>query len=189
VAALTFPRLASVALAAAVLAGPPAGAQPRADAAADSVGRAVQAFYAWYTPLAKAGGGGPAAGPAWMRALRERRALFAPAIATALRRDSVASARSPDEVVGLDGDPFLNAQDPCDRYVVRRTRRAGERFLVDVVGEGGCERHTRPDAVVEVARTGSGWRFENFRYADPATDLLTMLRGLQAKAPGKRAGA
>jgi hypothetical protein len=116
-----------------------------------------------------------------MRAVRERPALFAPAIAAALRRDSVASARHPDEIVGLDGDPFLNAQDPCERYVVRRARRAGERFLVDVVGEGGCGRHTRPDVVVEVARGGSGWRFENFRYLDPPTNLLAMLRELQAR--------
>ncbi|AHG92644.1 hypothetical protein J421_5109 (plasmid) [Gemmatirosa kalamazoonensis] len=159
------------------LGGLQAAAQPSRDATADSVGRVVQAFYTWYTPLATASG----AGPAWMRAIHERRTLFAPAIVAALRRDSVASARSPDEVVGLDGDPFLNAQDPCEHYVVRRARRAGDRFLVDVVGEGGCARHTRADVVVEVMRGASGWRLENFRYPDPPTDLLAMLRRLHQR--------
>src|SRR5689334_22148325 len=79
----------------------PQPAQSAARATQDSVRRAVQAFYDWYTPRASEAG----AGPSWMRALRERRTSFAPALVTALRRDSAASARSPDEVVGLDGDP------------------------------------------------------------------------------------
>jgi hypothetical protein len=116
-----------------------------------------------------------------MRAVRERPGAFAPALVEALRRDSVASSRSRDEVVGLDGDPFLNAQDPCERYAVRRVARKGERFLAEVVGAGGCARHTRPDVVVEVARVGRAWRFENFRYVDPPDDLLALLRRLHAR--------
>jgi hypothetical protein len=157
--------------------------QPAPRAAADSVARAVQSFYDWYVPLARSGD----AGVTWMRAVRARRFAFAPAIVDALRRDSVASARSRDEIVGLDGDPFLNAQDPCDRYRVRAARQVGGRFLVDVVGEGGCEAHTRPDVVVELTRRAPGasggpaWRFENFRYPDPPTDLLAMLRRLHGR--------
>jgi hypothetical protein len=165
-----------LAFALAAVAASHAAAQPARGTTADSVGRSVQAFYSWYVPMAATEG----AGPPWMRALRERRALFAPAIAAALRRDSVASAANPDEVVGLDGDPFLNSQDPCDRYVVRRVRRAGDRFLVDVFGEGSCGRHAQPDAVVEVARRPGGWRIENVRYSDPPTNLLEMLRRLQS---------
>lgn len=168
------PRIPALVAACAVFLAAPLRAQPAADATADSVRRAVQAFYSWYVPRARQGG----AGSPWMAAVRARPAAFAPAIARALRRDSVASSRSADEVVGLDGDPFLNAQDPCTRYVVRRVVRQGARYLADVVGEGGCARHTRPDVVVEVARVGGAWRLENFRYRDPADDLLSLLRRL-----------
>jgi hypothetical protein len=169
-------RMLAVALFVAASSATRAEAQPARGTTADSVGRAVQAFYNWYLPRTATGTGAP-----WMRAIRERRALFAPAIIAGLRQDSVASARSPDEIVGLDGDPFLNSQDPCDRYEVRRVRRAGERFLADVFGAGSCGRHAQPDVVVEVVRRAGGWRFENFRYSDPPGDLLALLRELHPR--------
>jgi len=173
-------RTAATRLAVAVLVAAPVaplGAQPRAVTTADSVTQAVQSFYTWYVPRARAA----TSGAPWMLAVRARGALFAPAVVAALRRDSAASARHPEEVVGLDGDPFLNAQDPCERYVARRTVPNGQRFRVEVVGQGGCGQHTRPDVVVEVARANGGWRFENFRYLDPPDDLLALLRRLPAR--------
>lgn len=162
------------------LAAAPARAQSPPRSAADSAARAVQAFYAWYVPQARADG----AGATWMTAVRARPALFAPALVEALRRDSVASARSRDEVVGLDGDPFLDSQEPCARYVAGRAVARGARVLVDVTGEGGdCAPRTRPDVVVEVARTRGGWRFENFRYPEPPDDLLALLRRLHPGPP------
>ena len=138
--------------------------------------RAVQEFYTWYVPMA-------AKTPsAWMHAIRQRKATFAPAIVRALRADSVAAAAHPSEVVGLDGDPFLNAQDPCDRYVSVKTTARGRVYLVEVLGTGGCVAHTKPDVIVEVGRgsTAGRWVFLNFRYVDPDDNLLDLLKRLRA---------
>ncbi len=142
-------------------------------AAADSALRVVQAFYSWYVPMAAE----DADDPAWMRAIRERGALFSRELIDGLRADSVARAKDPDEVVGLDGDPFLDAQDPCDSYHVRRARPSGDNWLVEVLGSGGCETHNTPDVVVEVARRDGRWVFVNFRDpGPPPRDLLGTLQ-------------
>lgn len=136
--------------------------------------RAVQEFYSWYVPMA-------AKTPsAWMHAVRQRPASFAPAIVRALRADSVAAAAHPSEIVGLDGDPFLNAQDPCDRYDAVKTTTRGRVHLVEVLGTGGCVAHTKPDVVVEVGRSGGRWVFLNFRYVDPNDNLLDLLKRLRS---------
>jgi hypothetical protein len=95
---------------------------------ADSARRAVDEFYGWYVPMQKQTRG------ADMRAIRDKPALFSSELATALRADSVASAASPGEVVGLDGDPFLNAQDACNQYSSAGVVEIDGRFLVQVLG-------------------------------------------------------
>lgn len=140
----------------------------------DSVRAAVQRFYDWYVPMASR-----VEGPAWMEALSRKQFAFAPALVAALRADSVAQAKSDaDEEDGLDGDPFLNAQDPCRRYVAKRVRHRGTAYLVDVLGSGGCAKHTVPDVVVEVVPEGDKLVFANFHYPDDDSDLLTELKEL-----------
>jgi hypothetical protein len=34
----------------------------------------------------------------------------------------------------------------------RSNTRTGTSFLVSVLGQGGCERHERPDVIVEIGR-------------------------------------
>ena len=80
----------------------------------------------------------------------------------------------------MDGDPFLNAQDPCDRYDAVKISARGRVYLVQVLGTGGCVAHTKPDVVVEVGRTGSRWVFLNFRYVDPNDNLLDLLKRLRS---------
>ena len=144
------------------------------DADAERAQRATADFYSWYLPLADSS-------EAAMRAVRERSASFAPSIVTALRADSVARAGSPAAIVGLDGDPFLNAQDPCEHYQPVRTTRQGSHYLVEVLGSGGCAAHDQPDVIVEVSVHGDGIVFENFLYsAKPSDDLLSLLRRLSA---------
>jgi hypothetical protein len=128
--------------------------------------RAVADFYQWYVPLAR---GGP---DAEARALRERAGSFSPALVKALGADAAASAKSPDEVVGLDGDPFLNAQDFCDRYDTIGTTQKDARFLVGVRGSGGCAAHTTADVTVEVTPIDGRPLFTNFIYSPSARDNL-----------------
>ena len=150
-----------------------AGAQSAPVRTHASPERAVAEFYAWYTPMALHDPGPD------MRALRERPALFSPAIVRALRADSVATAQGGEEIDGLDGDPFLNAQDPCERYRPIRTRRASDVYLVEVLGSGGCEIHRTPDVIVQVTFRDGSPVFTNFLYSRKrGDDLLSLLKRL-----------
>ena len=139
----------------------------------------VARFYAWYLPAAQRAG-------ADMRALRDPRWHFNPALVTALRADSAATVANPGEIVGLDMDPFLNSQDPCNHYAPTAVRRDGATFLVDVVGSGGCPSHREPDVTVRVVFRGTTPIFINFLYKPINDDLLGLLRQLasdRAKKP------
>lgn len=136
---------------------------------AESARRVVEDFYSWYVPIQKQ------TASANMRALHDRPALFSPELVSALRADSVASAASPGEVVGLDGDPFLNAQDACDRYASAGVVEIGGRFLVQVLGAGGCVAHTTADVTVEVTPTKGNLVFTNFIYSPRERDNLVAL--------------
>jgi hypothetical protein len=147
-------------------------------AAADSkvVRDFVQDFYNWYVPVAGNSGSGR---PADL-ALQNRASAFDPSLARQLKEDSDAQAKVHDDIVGLDFDPFLSAQDPCDRYEVLNVQKKAESYLVDVRGVGGCEKHDAPDVIAEVASGNGVWVFVNFRYPGPdQTDLLTVLKRLR----------
>lgn len=152
-------------------------AQSPAPGAADSVQRFVQGFYSWYMRVAEDDDA------PWMRAVRDRRPDFAPGIVDGLRADSVAAEEDDDEAPGLDADPFLNAEDPCDSYRVRRVLPSADGWLVEVLGVGGCATHGTPDVVVEVKRRDGGFMFTDFRYPGPPADHLVAL--LQRERKGR----
>jgi hypothetical protein len=150
---------------------PLGGSADSAKIARDVVAR----FYAWYVPLAMHTPG------ADMRALRDSRWHFDPALVNALRADSAAAAQSPDEIVGLDMDPFLNSQDPCDRYSPIAVRRQNGSYFVAVRGSGGCAAHTEADVTVRLVFQGANAVFLNFVYSSkPKDDLLSLLASLAA---------
>ncbi|HEV7923268.1 MAG TPA: hypothetical protein VGR02_20995 [Thermoanaerobaculia bacterium] len=129
----------------------------------------VQAFYDWYAPRANhAGEGRPSDA-----VLTGKRFTLGSRLAAALKEDSAAQDQA-SEIVGLDFDPFLNTQEPCERYVVGGVHKVGSAYLVDVHGVCGKERSKKPDVVVEAKRDGSRWIFVNFRYP-PDDDLLSIL--------------
>jgi hypothetical protein len=104
---------------------------------------------------------------------------FNPELVRWLRIDSTARARARGEIDGLDGDPYLNAQDPCDVYTARSVRMDGSSFLVDILGHGGCARHTRPDVIVELQFKAGRWTAVEFR--DPSRKnegLIPLLKRL-----------
>ena len=144
---------------------------PRASAV--EAERVAADFFAWYVPMARSD-----RGPA-MRAVRERRAQFSDAIVSALRADSAATARGGEEIDGLDADPFLNSQDPCQHYEPVRTSRRGREYLVEVRGSGGCPAHQQPDVTVAIVWRAAGPIFVNFLYSrDAGNDLLSQLHQL-----------
>jgi hypothetical protein len=85
------------------------------------------------------------------------------------RADTIAEIAS----VTADYDPFLNSQDPCDRYEARESKPLASGFAVAIYGSCANSPPTGPGVVAEVARGAHGWQFVNFRDPSmPDYDLL-----------------
>lgn len=138
-------------------------------------------FYAWYLVQGKS------ADPLRV-ALKKKQANFSKELVLRLNEDYKASAKSPDEIVGLDFDPVLNSQDFAEKYVASRVTKKGARYWVEVfaVYDGKRERH--PAVIPELRRQGSRWVFTNFLYKDGSKtdDLLSILKKLAAERKKRR---
>jgi hypothetical protein len=142
----------------------------------NSVRDFVQDFFSWYVPLSAQI---PSDRPSEL-VTKKRPSAFDSTLARELKEDSDAQSKDPAEIVGLDFDPFLAAQDPCERYEVVGVRKEGENFLVSVRGVGGCEDHKDPDVVAEVVSSNGNWLFTNFHYPRlGGSDLLSILKKLR----------
>jgi hypothetical protein len=135
----------------------------------------VQKFYDWYVPKALAEN----TVPAFQFAIDDMSAAFDGGLLAALKDDAAAQERSGGEIVGLDFDPFLNSQDPAERYEVGSARQEGTRYLVDVYPVMSGKRSQEPSVVAELAHKNDHWLFVNFRYPG-SDDLLTTLGLLKA---------
>lgn len=100
-------------------------------------------------------------------------------LARALKEDFEAQSREKDEIVGIDYDPFLNSQDPCERYEVGKATRQGANYRVEVYAVCGGKKHDKPDVIAELAPKGGSWVFANFHYPGENTDLLRVLKELR----------
>lgn len=140
------------------------------DTAARSAARFAQDFYDWYAHQ----------GENADRAVKARPTLLAPELLAALRADVAAQARSPDDIVGIDWDPFLNTQDPCNPYRVGQVTRRGDTLLIAV--KGFCKDaapRPGPDVIAEVAWQADRWVFVDFRHAEDRGSLLQDLARLK----------
>jgi hypothetical protein len=154
--------------------GPAKGAspQPITNNASAEARAFVDAFYKWYAPIA----GKTSHVPPWYAVLDQRPVVLGDTLLRALRRDREEQSRAVGEIVGLDFDPFLGAQDPCERYVTGDSVQAGDAYRVSVFGVCGKARHSQADVIAEVARRDTMWVFVDFYY--PGADggnLLGML--------------
>jgi hypothetical protein len=146
------------------------------DAALAASGRDfVQKFYDAYVQQALA----DSAVPASQFAIDHLSASFAPDLLAALKDDAAAEAKSSDEIVGLDFDPFLNSQDPAERYEAGSATQQGTSYLVDVYSVTDGKRSQDPAVVAELVYEDGHWLFANFRYPGN-DDLLTVLKTLKA---------
>ncbi len=138
----------------------------------------VQAFYDWYYPKAEADQDGPSCA----LALKDKPQDFAPALAAALKADMDAQAKVSDDIVGLDFDPFLNAQDFVGPYVTGAAhwQEKEKALLVDVYGTDAGKRPAKPTVVAEIAFAQGHWMFVNFEYPGDG-DLLSILATLKAE--------
>jgi hypothetical protein len=89
-------------------------------------------------------------------------------------REELESARHPDEVVFMEGDPFTDSQEHPDSFRVGAAVMRGSRATIPVTFY--LKRAVLKKARVEVARRGRVWLIHNM-LPDDDEDLLKMLRG------------
>ena len=129
----------------------------------------VRQFYAAYAPRAIAQGLS-----ATDSIIIQQPAAFAPELLAALRQDAADRAAAKGEIAGLDFEPFLATQDPCQSYEVGEARRTGGSVGVSVYGVCQGKRTPQPVVIAEVTPTAETWQLANVRYPDGG-DLLTIL--------------
>jgi hypothetical protein len=151
----------------------PAGAaSPEAEAKAF-----VQKFYDAYMPVVQAEKEAPASN----YVVEKMSGVLDPVLLAGLKEDMAAAAAAPEgELVGLDFDPFLDAQDPADRYEVTSVSKKGTTYLADVYCVTEGKRSDKPCVVPELVQDNGTWRFVNFDYPEGG-DLLTVLKDLKAE--------
>ena len=103
---------------------------------------------------------------------------FTPELLAALRRDAAARAAAAGYIDGLDFEPFLNSQDPCEKYELGGAEQVGARIRVQVFAVCRGVRTSAPSVVVEVSRTDDGWAIGDLLFGPPANDVLSLLRRL-----------
>jgi len=121
-----------------------------------------------------------------------RKSSFDPELLRQLNVDLAAAKRNKDEIVGLDFDPFVNAQEFAGTYTARNVTRKGDNYFIDVYGDWGkdaaadakkAKKPVLPDVVPELAFRNGAWVFINFHYPSGEKpedkDLLATLKYLR----------
>lgn len=147
---------------------------------AQAVKAFVQEFYDWYVEASQR----DCSPPGLELAVEDKSALFDAGLMRALREDLDASAKSPGEVVGLDFDPFLNAQGVCAPYKVGRVASDGDIYRVEVFGSCPKDGSHKPDLIAVVRVFHGRLIFANFMYPENG-DLLDVLKSLKAERQKK----
>jgi hypothetical protein len=150
----------------------------------------VQQFYNWYVAKENALMKRNSRESALEVTLREKRSSFSPELVKGLKEDLAASKKSPGEIVGLDFDPFLNAQDIAERYLVGKITPKGDHYWVEVFGVWGGQKNSNPDVVPELAFENGQWIFTNFHYGktgSPVNENLVSVLQILKKDRRKKA--
>jgi hypothetical protein len=153
---------------------------PAADSAEKSALTFTQKFYDWYLAGNKRLRDTPEAGSM----IQKCRSSFSKELMKRLDEDAAASAKRKDEIVGLDFDPVLNAQDFAARYVASHVTHRGKSYFAEVRSISGGKKSARIDVQPELVQSGKTWVFVNFHYpaagkGEPKSDLLGILKQLR----------
>jgi hypothetical protein len=147
----------------------------------------VQSFYNWYVPPAQKITNEPPSN----LALRQKADAFTADLLHALRVDADASAHAKGDLVGLDFDPFLSSQDPATHYDVRAATWRNNKCSVEIWSTSPtdtADKSRKPDVIADLTLQQGHWKFQNFRYPELNTDLLTVLANLRQERQKAHAG-
>jgi predicted enzyme related to lactoylglutathione lyase len=90
---------------------------------------------------------------------------LSPALMRALQEDRDASAANDEEIVGLDFDPFINAQDVCEGMEARAAVQRDTTMDVAVYDTCDWGHPLVPDVIYVLQRSGPRWIVVDIRYA------------------------
>lgn len=129
----------------------------------------TQSFYDWYLQKGKDRN--------MDDVLKYKKNVLSPILYQLLKADRDAQAKSPGEIVGLDFDPFLNAQDVAQKYEVGKAVLKDKNYWVDLRGFWNGKKGREPDLQAEIACSAS-CVFVNFHYGRDR-NLISVLKALK----------
>lgn len=134
----------------------------------------VRDFYAWYGQEEKKDHGVSLD----EFAVKTKPQLFSAEIIQGLKEDEAAQAKVPDEVVGLDFDPFANSQEDCSPFKVGAVNAADAGYRVMVFDSCADSKPATPAVIAAVEKRNGAWVFVDFVYPGQG-DLFSVLKGLK----------
>jgi hypothetical protein len=141
----------------------------------------VQNFYDWYFDRLNHKSKKQSNASAFDDVLRLKPEVLTARLRHMLKEDSDAASKNPGEIVGLDFDPYINAQDWDGKYSVQSATVKGSNCRASAWGmDGGAKKEI---VVPELELTGGKWVFANFHYPGQSNprdeNLIDLLIGLR----------
>jgi hypothetical protein len=145
----------------------------------------VQKFYDWYGALDAAHEPGSKTPSPYILTLKHKPSYLQNTLLNALIADDLAQEKA-NEIVGLDFDPFTNAQDTRSGYQTGTVVQKGIYYFIDVHDiKSGLVRNAVLSAplvlTAEITKINGQWEFFNFIYPkeDGGYNLLDILKSLK----------
>ncbi len=122
----------------------------------------VQGFYDWYFGRLNRISSQTNAASTIDGVLQRKPMILTEQLARLLKEDAEVTAKSPGEIVGLDFDPFINAQDWEGKYAVQSVISKGNNCRASVWGTDAGAKREIVDP--ELSFINGQWVFVNFHY-------------------------
>jgi hypothetical protein len=153
----------------------------------------VQGFYDWYFDRLNSEDSSPKNSPTSEEdVLNLKPAVLTPGLRQMLKDDFDAQDHDHDYIVGLDFDPYINAQDWDGKYTIRRVAVRDGTCRAVLFGDDGGKQVETVDP--ELQNVSGKWVFVNFHYPDSKNPVnenliaqLKMLRDERQKDKVKAA--
>jgi len=148
-----------------LLAGSAVSAAPPAQGDAKSRAQTfARSFYDWYTEAGQERN--------VEVVLLLKKDVLTPELYEALKADAEVTSKAEGELVGLDFDPFLNAQEAAYAYELGEVVEQAGDFRIPIYGHWGDQARPQKhhDLTAQVRCAADGCRFVNFHY--PKSKLL-----------------
>jgi hypothetical protein len=141
----------------------------------------VQGFYDWYFDRLNSQNKGQSKATAVDDVVRLKPELLTARLRQMLKEDRDAASKSAGEIVGLDFDPYINAQDWEGKYSVEGATVNGGNCRASVWGTDAGKKREMVDPELEL--TVGKWVFVNFHYPGELDtrneNLIAVLTGLR----------